>query len=346
MNKIVTGILLVLVLMASGCITSPGEQEKVLTVYAYDSLEYWLKEVIPEFEEEYNVKVNLVLVGSTGELVNRLIIEKDNPKADVVVGIDNTFMSKAIKAGVLEKYKPRNVDVIPQWIIEKFDPEFYLTPFDYGYIAFNYRTDLIQDYPKSLDDLTKPEWKGKIIIEDPRTSSPGLAFMLWTIAVYKDQWLDYWAKLRENVQIVKGWSAAWEAFSKGEYPIVLSYATSPAASVYYENNTNIRAIEFEEGNFLQIEGVGIVKGTKNRELAEKFVEFLISEKAQEKLPTTQWMYPVNKNVKLPEVYKYALEVKKPVTIDPALVAENLDKWLKQWTEVVVEGKSPEEVKGQ
>ncbi|MDK2869037.1 MAG: thiamine transport system substrate-binding protein [Pyrococcus sp.] len=285
-------------------------------------------------------------MGSTGELVNRLIIEKDNPKADVVVGIDNTFMSKAIKAGVLEKYKPRNVDVIPQWIIEKFDPEFYLTPFDFGYIAFNYRTDLIQDYPKSLNDLIKPEWKGKIIIEDPRTSSPGLAFMLWTIAVYKDQWLDYWAELRENVQIVKGWSAAWEAFSKGEYPIVLSYATSPAASVYYENKTNIKAIEFEEGNFLQIEGVGIVKGTKNMELAKKFVEFLISEKAQEKLPTTQWMYPVNKNVKLPEVYKYALDVKKPVTIDPGLVEENLDNWLKQWTEVVVEGKNPEDVKGQ
>ncbi|AFK22811.1 thiamine ABC transporter substrate binding subunit [Pyrococcus sp. ST04] len=349
-GKLILAIFIAMLVSVAGCIggtetSSQAEKERTLTVYAYDSLEYWLKEVIPEFEKEYNVKVNLVLIGSTGELVNRLILEKDNPQADVVVGIDNTFMAKALDAGVLEKYKPKNADVIPEWIINSFDPDFYLTPFDYGYIAFNYRTDLISEPPKSLGDLIKPEWKGKIIIEDPRTSSPGLAFMLWTIAVYKDKWLDYWAKLRDNVQIVKGWSAAWEAFSKGEYPVVLSYATSPAATVYYDNKTNVKAVEFKEGNFLQIEGVGIVKGAKNRELAEKFIEFLLSEKAQEKLPTTQWMYPVNKNVKLPEVYKYALKVEKPVTIDPKEVEKNLDKWLKQWTEVVVQGKSPEEVKG-
>ncbi|WP_048146675.1 thiamine ABC transporter substrate-binding protein [Pyrococcus abyssi] len=349
MKKAIVPILIVL--LALGCIGGKTETEtkvenKELTVYAYDSLEYWLKEVIPEFEKEYNAKVNLVLVGSTGELVNRLILEKDNPKADVVVGIDNTFLAKAIEADVLEPYKPKNADVIPEWIIKSFDPEFRLTPFDYGFLAFNYRTDLVKEPPKSLEDLTKPEWRGKIIIEDPRTSSPGLAFMLWTIAVYKDKWLEYWAKLRDNeIQIVKGWSAAWGAFSEGEYPVVLSYATSPAATVYYDNKTNVRAIEFKEGNFLQIEGAGIVKGTKNKELAEKFIEFLISEKAQEKLPTTQWMYPVNKNVKLPEVYKYALKVEKPVTIDPKEVQENLNKWLKQWEEVVVQGKNPESIEG-
>nr|WP_173026580.1 thiamine ABC transporter substrate binding subunit [Pyrococcus horikoshii] len=341
--KVIAGI--VMILLVAGCIGGKGEEEKTLTVYAYDSLEYWLKEVIPEFEKEYNVKVNLVLVGSTGELVNRLILEKDNPQADVVVGIDNTFLAKALSAGVLDTYKPRNIDELYPWLVEKFDPTYHLIPFDYGFLAFNYRTDMVKEPPKSLDDLLNEKWKGKIIIEDPRTSSPGLAFMFWTIAVYKDKWLEYWAKLKDNVQIVKGWSAAWEAFSKGEFPVVLSYVTSPAATVYYDNKTNVRAIIFREGNYLQIEGVGIIKGSKNRKLAERFVEFLISQKAQEKLPTTQWMFPANKNVKLPEVYKYnpKVDFSKAVYLDPKLIQENYEKWIREWTAVVVEGKNPKEV---
>lgn len=205
---------------------------------------------------------------------------------------------------------------------------------------------MVQKPPKSLEDLTKPEWKGKLIIEDPRTSSPGMAFLLWTIAIYGDDWLNYWEKLKENdVQIVEGWSAAWEAFTKGEYPLVLSYSTSPAATVYYENNTNVGAVAFREGNYLQIEGAGIVKGARHRKLAERFIEFLISEEAQEKLPLNQWMYPVNKNVRLPEVFKYAVEVDKPVTVDPETIAENYEKWLRQWTALMVEGKTPEEITG-
>ena len=339
--------LLLALLLLGGLFTArPVKAQEELTVYSYDSIEWWMKEIIPIFEEKYGVKVNLVLIGDAGEVLNRLILEKDNPQADVVVGIDNSYLAKAIDAGILEPYRPGNVDVIPQWIIDSFDPTFHLTPYDYGYIAINYRKDMVQNPPKSLEDLTKPEWKGKLIIEDPRTSSPGMAFLLWTIAVYGDDWLYYWQKLKENdVQIVEGWSAAWEAFTKGEYPLVLSYATSPAATVYYENNTNIGAVAFEEGNYLQIEGAGIVKGAKHKELAKKFIEFLISEEAQEKLPVNQWMYPVNKNVQLPEVFKYAVKVEKPVTLDPKEIEENYDTWLKQWTALMVEGKSPDEILG-
>lgn len=322
-----------------------GAQEE-LTVYSYDSIEWWMKEIVPIFEQKYGVKVNLVLIGDAGEVLNRLILEKDNPQADVVIGIDNSYLAKAIDAGVLEPYQPANADVIPGWIIEKFDPTFHLTPYDYGYIAINYRKDMVQNPPTSLEDLTKPEWKGKLIIEDPRTSSPGMAFLLWTVAVYGDDWLYYWEKLKENdVQIVKGWSEAWGAFVEGEYPLVLSYAASPAATVYYENNTNIGAVAFKEGNYLQIEGAGIVKGAKNRELAEKFIEFLISEEAQEKLPLNQWMYPVNKNVELPEVFQYAAEVEKPVTVDSAEIEKNYETWLNQWTQLMVEDKSPDEILG-
>lgn len=324
----------------------PVKAEETLTVYSYDSIEWWMKEIIPIFEQKYNVKVNLVLIGDAGQVLNRLILEKDNPQADVVVGIDNSYLAKAIDAGILEPYKPGNADVIPDWIIQKFDPTFHLTPYDYGYIAINYRKDMVKNPPESLEDLTKPEWKGKLIIEDPRTSSPGMAFLLWTVAVYGDDWLNYWEKLKENdVQVVKGWSEAWEAFMKGEYPLVLSYATSPAATVYYDNKTNVGAVAFKEGNYLQIEGAGIVKGAKHPELAKKFIEFLISREAQEKLPLNQWMYPVNRDVKLPEVFKYAVRVDKPATVDPAEIEKNYKTWLDQWTQLMVEGKSPDEILG-
>ncbi|WP_258084067.1 thiamine ABC transporter substrate-binding protein [Thermococcus thermotolerans] len=345
MRKLATLLLTFLLLGALGA-AKPVKAQEQLTVYSYDSIEWWMKEIIPIFEEKYGIKVNLVLIGDAGEVLNRLVLEKDNPQADVVVGIDNSYLAKAIDAGILEPYKPANADVIPQWIIDSFDPTFHLTPYDYGYIAINYRKDMVQNPPKSLEDLTKPEWKGKLIIEDPRTSSPGMAFLLWTIAVYGDDWLNYWERLKENdVQIVKGWSEAWGAFSEGEYPLVLSYATSPAATVYYENNTNVGAVAFSEGNYLQIEGAGIVKGAKNKELAKKFIEFLISEEAQEKLPLNQWMYPVNRNVKLPEVFSYAVKVEEPVTVDPKEIEKNYDLWLKQWTQLMVEGKSPDEILG-
>ncbi|ASJ11071.1 ABC transporter substrate-binding protein [Thermococcus sp. P6] len=345
MRKIAT-LLVAFLLLGAIASTRPVKAEETLTVYSYDSIEWWMKEIVPLFEEKYGVKVNLVLIGDAGQVLNRLILEKDNPQADVVVGIDNSYLAKAIDAGVLEPYKPANVDVIPGWIIEEFDPTFHLTPYDYGYIAVNYRRDMVQNPPKSLEDLTRPEWKGKLIIEDPRTSSPGMAFLLWTIAIYGDDWLNYWEKLKENdVQIVKGWSEAWEAFTKGEYPLVLSYATSPAATVYYDNNTNVGAVAFEEGNYLQIEGAGVVKGARHPELARKFIEFLISEEAQEKLPLNQWMYPVNKNVQLPEVFGYAVKVSKPVTLDSDEIEKNYGTWLEQWTQLMVEGKSPEEILG-
>ncbi len=345
MRKLAT-LLLTFLLLGALWAAKPVKAQEQLTVYSYDSIEWWMKEIVPIFEQKYGVKVNLVLIGDAGEVLNRLILEKDNPQADVVVGIDNSYLAKAIDAGILEPYKPANADVIPDWIIEKFDPTFHLTPYDYGFIAINYRKDMVQNPPASLEDLTKPEWKGKLIIEDPRTSSPGMAFLLWTIAVYGDDWLNYWEKLKENdVQIVEGWSAAWNAFTKGEYPLVLSYATSPAATVYYDNNTNVGAVAFKEGNYLQIEGAGIVKGAKHPELAKKFIEFRISEEAQENLPLNQWMYPVNKNVQTPEVFKYAVKIDKPVTVDPKEIENNYDLWLKQWTALMIEGKSPDEILG-
>lgn len=376
MNSKAIGIMLVLLVVFSlGCIGSEGEKTtntgtsgtaqsttsstgektttshkpETLVVYSYESFEYVAKAAFPKFEKKYGVKVKLITVGDAGQLLNRLILEKDNPQADVVIGIDNSLAAKAIKAGILEPYKPKNIDLVPKWLIEKLDPTYHLIPYDYGYMAINYRLDKVSQPPKSLEDLTKPEWKDKLVIEDPRTSSPGAAFLLWTIAVYGDDgYLDYWEKLKENgVVITEGWSDAWYGkFMKEGYPLVLSYSTSPAATVYYDNNTNVKAVAFREGNYLQVEGAGIIKGTKKKALAQKFIEWLLTEDFQSEVPTNQWMYPVNPNVKLPDVYKYAvpLDEIKPVSLDPEYVRENFDRWIREWVQLMVQGKSPEEIK--
>jgi thiamine transport system substrate-binding protein len=345
MKKVAVFLIAVLVLSLAGA-TKPVKAEETLTVYSYNSIEPWMKQIVPTFEKEYGVKVRLVLLGDAGQVLSRLIMEKDNPQADVVVGIDNSYLQKAIKAGVLVPYKPENAKYIPEWIIKNFDPNFYLTPYDYGAIAVVYKKSVLKNPPKTFEELTKPEWKGKLIVEDPRTSSTGMAFLLWTIAVYGDKWPYYWEALKNNgIIIVKGWSAGWEMWDKNQAPLFVSYATDPAYAACEENSTDIGAIFLNNTAYVQIEGAGIVKGAKHPELAKKFINFLISREAQEKLPLTQWMYPVNKEVQPPKCFSYALNVSeaKVVSIPSDELANNTDKWLKEWTALMVEGKKPEKI---
>ncbi|WP_461865009.1 thiamine ABC transporter substrate-binding protein [Thermococcus sp.] len=344
---LILGMLIVFSLIAAAQPVKAGENE--LVVYAYDSfVSYGLANAtIPKFEKMYGVKVKVITAGDAGEVLNRLILEKDSPQADVVIGIDNNLLSKAIEAGVLEPYKPKNIDVVPKELI--FDPTYHVVPFDYGFIALVYKKDRTKNPPQSFDDLTKPEWKKSIIIEDPRTSSTGMAFLLWTIAVYGDKWLYFWEKLKPNIyQITKGWDAGWEMWDKGEAPLFVSYATDPAYDAYYYTNgsePNIGAVIFKEGAYPQIEGIGIVKNCRHPELAKKFIEFVLSEDFQKEIPLHNWMFPVNKNIQLPEVYKYAAKPDKLVTLDPKQIEQNYKKWLDQWTQLMVEGKSPDEILG-
>ncbi|AHL22340.1 thiamine ABC transporter substrate-binding protein [Thermococcus nautili] len=342
----VLALLVVTLFVTSLLGARPVKAEETLTVYSYESIEGWMKEIIPIFEKEYGVKVRLVTFGDAGEVLSKLIIEKNNPQADVVVGIDNSYLQKALQADILIPYKPENAKYIPDWIIKDFDPTFHLTPYDYGAIAIVYKKDVVKNPPKTFEDLTKPEWKGKLIVENPLTSSTGMAFFLWTIGVYGDKWPYYWEKLKQNdVIIVKGWGAGWEMWDKNQAPLFVSYATDPAYAACEENSTNIGAIFLNNTAYVQIEGAGIVKGTKHLELAKEFINFLISKTAQEKLPLNQWMYPVNKEVKLPACFSYALNVSsaKVITIPSEELAKNTDKWLKEWRALMVEGKKPEEI---
>jgi len=309
-----------------------------LTIYAYDSfVSEWgpAGRVIPKFEQQYGVKVELISAGDAGQVLNRAILEKKRPKADIIMGIDNNLLAKALDADILAPYRPPNLKLIPDPLI--FDKTHHVIPFDHGHFAIVYDSARLQNPPKSMDDLQNPAYQGKIILEDPRTSSPGFGFLLWTIAVYgEDGYLAFWEKLMANVlTITEGWDTAYGLFTSGEAPMVLSYTTSPAYHVEYENTTRYRAIIFREGNYQQIEGMGILKGAKNRTLAQKFIDFMLTEGFQVEIPLTNWMFPVNPAVKLPESFKYAPEPEKSLSLDTRVIQKNQDRWINDWLRIVV-----------
>ncbi len=315
---------------------SHSQEKAELVVYAYDSFISWglAEATMHKFEKANNCKITLIAAGDAGQVMSRVVLEKENPQADIVVGIDNNYLAKALKYDILTPYTSKNLDVVPTELL--FDPTFHLTPFEYGFIAFVYDSEKIRTAPKSLQELTNPEWKEKIILEDPRTSSPGMSFLLWTIAAFgEDKYLEYWEDLKPSIlTVTKGWDTAYGMFTSGEAPVVLSYATSPAYHVEVENSARYLAASMEEGFYRQIEGMGIVKGAKHQELAKKFIDWMLTEEFQQEIPLTQWVFPVNPNVQLPKSFDYAAKSDRFLTLDPERIEQNYDIWLKAWTELM------------
>ena len=308
-----------------------------LTIYAYDSfVSEWgpAGKVIPKFEKKYNVEVQVISVGDSGQVLNRAILEKKRPKADIILGIDNNMLSKALAAEILIPYVSPNLKLIPEELI--FDKTHHVTPFDHGYFAIVYDSMKLKNPPKSLEELLRPEFRDKLILEDPRTSSPGLGFLLWTISVYGENFLHYWERLKPNIlTITEGWDTAYGLFTSGEAPMVLSYTTSPAYHVEYEDTTRYRALIFREGNYLQIEGMGILKGSKNMELAKRFIDFILTEDFQEEIPLTNWMFPVNPEIKLPDSFRYAPTPETTLFLDAYKIRKNQKRWIDEWLKVLV-----------
>lgn len=328
--------LLIVILGLSFCGWSFAREPEELVIYAYDSFISWglAEATMYKFEEAHNCKITLIAVGDAGQVMNRVIMEKEYPRADIVVGIDNNYLARALDYDILEPYRSKNIDLVPEDLL--LDPTFHLTPFEYGYIAFVYDTEAIQDPPKSLEDLTDPQWKEKIILEDPRTSSPGAAFLLWTIAAFgEDGYLDYWERLKPSIlTVTKGWDTAYGMFTSGEAPMVLSYATDPAYHYETEKSLRYQVVPTEEGFYRQIEGMGIVKGAQHRELAEKFIDFMLTKDFQQEIPLNQWVFPVNPKVELPESFQYAAKPEKVLSLATELIEENYGIWLKAWTELM------------
>jgi thiamine transport system substrate-binding protein len=336
-------ISVILAFLFSGC-APQGPQ--TLTVLTHDSFSV-SEDLIKQFENENNVKVFFVKGGDAGSVLNKAILSKDAPLADVLYGVDNTFLSRALDAGIFAPYDATALDSIPAEF--KLDPQNRALPVDYGDVCINYDKSYFtnQDLavPQSFSDLTKSEYKGLLVVEDPSTSSPGLAFLMATVAQFGDGFQDYWRQLKENdVVVVDSWETAYytnfsASSGRGPQPMVVSYGSSPAAEVIYADppvSESPTASLVNDGMcFRQIEFAGILNGTRNRALAEKFIDFMLNKPFQEDMPLQMFVYPILPNAALPEAFVQNVQVPaSPATLDLEIIAEKRDAWIKGWNSVM------------
>ena len=302
-----------------------------LTIYTYDSfVSEWGPGPIIEkiFEEKHNADVKFVAVDSAATLLNKVILEGDTTKADIVLGLDMNLFDLAEQSGLFSSY---NIDDINNsmnlplnWESTKF------VPYNYGYFSFVYNEANLESPPRSMDELINST-NARIVIQDPRTSTPGLGLLTWMKALYGDKAGDEWKKLNKKIiSVTKGWTDAYyNFFMAGEADMVLSYTTSPAAHIMFEERYDILATTFEEGNYITIEFAGILNNSKNKDLANKFLNFMLSEEFQSVIPSTNIMYPVTNIKDLPEAFD-KLEVPKFIQMDPKEINKNKEKWIDEW----------------
>lgn len=318
-------------------ITAEPVETNTLTVYAYDSFcGEWGPgpKVVVDFEEKTGIKINLVSAGDGPQMLIKTKMEASNPIADVVLGIPNDLAAKALESNLFDSYNSPYLSDIPSFL--KFDSSNTLNPFNYGDFAFCYDSEKISgdDIPTSLENLTDPKYKNKIILIDPRTSTVGLGLLLWTREVFGDDYLTWWEDIKDNaLTITDGWSSAYGMFTEGEAPIVLSYTTSPAYHVMWEDTTRYRTAIFNEGHSLTIEGIAILKSSKKKANAKMFVDFILSD-AQSNIAATNIMYPTNQTAEVPSAYEWAPIPETQLSLDYNDISQNLDTWLKDWTEVM------------
>ena len=310
---------------------SPKEPQ-VLQIWTYDSfVSEWGpgSSLSKLFEEKSGIKVNFVSKGDGGALLAALISAGKEAEADLVVGLDNNSMAKALDTGLFASVKLANKEKIrPDLLI---DPSLRLVPYDFGDFAIIWDSESGVRAPASLEDLTDPYYAKRLIIMDPRSSTPGLGLLAWTQAVYGQEWKEYWRRLRPSVlTMTPGWDTGYGIFTKGEAPLVLSYSTSPAYHKAYEDSERYKALVFAEGHAAQIELAGVLAASKRKKEAEKFLDFLISAEAQALLPETQWMYPANVETVLPESFSVVPQDIRTIQAeiadpdgDPELAAEIL-----------------------
>jgi thiamine transport system substrate-binding protein len=349
MNRILLVSLLLLAACSPGATATPSSTEpQTITVMTHDSFSV-SEEVVSSFEEANNAKVVFLQSGDAGSVLNRAILTKDAPLADVLFGVDNTFLSRALEGDIFEAYESPALSALPDPF--KLDRSHRALPVDYGDVCINYDKAYFAEnnltVPQSLEDLTKPEYEGLLVVENPATSSTGLAFLLATVAHFGDSFTEYWQALKANdVVIVDGWETAYYTnFSgssgNGPQPMVVSYGSSPAAEVIFAEtppeDAPTASIVGPDTCFRQIEFAGILKGTRQRALAEKFVDFMLSKQFQEDVPLQMFVYPVLPEAALPDAFiKYAQAPEQVAALPPEEIATNRDQWIQSWTDVMMQ----------
>lgn len=323
-----------------------------LRVMTHDSFDIG-EETIAAFETQHNATVEILESGDVGVMLNQAILSKDNPLADVLYGVDNTFLGRALDAGIFDPYESPLLAEIPDAL--ELDTQHRALPVDYGDVCLNYDKGWFAERgltpPANLEDLVKPEYKSLTVVENPATSSPGLAFMLATIGHFGETgdytWLDYWTDLRANdVLVTEGWEDAyWGQFTygsqgEGQRPIVVSYASSPPVEVLFAEQpfeeAPTAAVVSDGACFRQIEFVGVLRNGQNRDLAQAWVDYMLDKTFQEDIPLHMFMFPTNQNAVLPDVFaRFAVIPERPALVDYAAIETNREAWVEAWTEVVL-----------
>jgi thiamine transport system substrate-binding protein len=343
------GIALVaLVVMTTGCGEDTPEDSGPQTIRLVTHDSFYLSEgTLAAFEAETGHTVEHLEAGDAGTMVNQAVLTKDNPVADVMFGIDNTFLGRALDEDLFEEYESPGLVDVP----DSLELDTRVTPIDFGDVCLNYDIPGLAGMglqpPSTLRDLTDPEYAGLLVVEHPGTSSPGLAFLLATIATFGEEgdypWQSFWSDLVANdVLVTAGWEDAYYgSFSGGsgggDRPIVVSYASSPPAEVIYADPpvTEAPTGVVLAGCFRQIEFAGILAGTPVPNAARQLVDFMLELTFQEDIPLNMFVFPANEKAELPDEFvRYTRIPDEPAVVAPAEIDANRSRWIEEWIEVV------------
>jgi thiamine transport system substrate-binding protein len=333
-------VALMTLLVASGCSSESQPDEIVLLTHESFALS---EGTLESFTKETGITVKVQTSGDAGTMINQAILTKDNPIADVLYGVDNTFLSRAIDAGIFTQYAAAEINNVSTLLRVEGDA---VTPIDFGDVCVNYDIAGLKTLgvppPETLEDLLSPVYEGLLVVEDPATSSPGLAFLMATIAAYPDGaeygWKSYWTDLFDNGAVVAtDWSEAYYTRftrSGGAQPLVVSYASSPPAEVFFGELSESPTGVMTDGCFKQIEYAGILAGTEHESAAAKLIDFLLSVPVQEDIPLNMFVYPVNEQATLPEVFAdHTTFPDDSVVMEPGTIEQNRERWIREWTEI-------------
>ena len=348
-----SGALLAVLLAAcvpgGGTIMVPAPVEpEILVLASHDSFNI-SEQVLAEFEIAHNAEVQYLALGDAGEALNKMLLSKDDPLADVMFGVDNSFLSRALEGDLFLEYASPQLEGIADDL--KLDASNRLLPVDFGFINLNADRTWFEEQgvplPTSLEELVQPAYRGLLAVQNPATSSPGLSFLLATIDYFGEDWPDFWAALRSNdVLVTSGWSDAYFTHftvgsgGTGDRPLVVSYSTSPPADVLFaEDGRTVPAsvnVNPKGGTFRQIEFVGIVKGTEKLALAQAFVDFMLSSTFQVDIPLNMFVYPALTSAALPDLFVQFAEIPPdPAQVEAADIEQNRERWIAQWTEIML-----------
>ena len=334
-----------LVALAAGCGDDEKPTDVVLVTHDSFAISPGVKKA---FEQESGLKLRILKGGDTGEVVTKALLTAGNPEGDVLFGVDNNLLARTLEGDVFEPYEsPGLAKVDAEYLL---DPLHRVTPIDHGEVCLNVDKTWYAGRslapPSSVSDLVESRYRGQLVVENPATSTPGLAFLLATVAKYGDPgWQEYWRKLRANgVLVVDGWEEAYTARfsgasgSHGDRPLVVSYASSPPAEVIFRTPRPKEAPTgvVEDSCFRQVELAGVLRGAQNADGARKLIDFMLSKRFQEDVPLSMFVFPVNREAVLPpEFVKFAVVPKSPLELPPAEIEASRERWVDDWTRIVL-----------